>query len=191
MITLNVEKQGEMITFLQEADSTAPRGELEVRLAPGADGPPPHIHREQKEVFTITSGRVIAKVDGQTHTVAEGETFVVKPGQLHTFSNGSETEPLVAHVAIEPALHFQWMLTEVAKSAIRAGGSWKDLPLLELAYIFYQVRDEYRVGGIPFWMQDIVFGALSRLAVLLGKTRAIAPKDGSARKKKAAATPVA
>ena len=42
MITLNIEKQGEMITFLQEPDSTAPRGEVEVRLEPAAGGPSPH-----------------------------------------------------------------------------------------------------------------------------------------------------
>lgn len=179
MISLNIEKQGEMITFLQEPDSTAPCGEAEVRLEPGADGPPPHIHTRQKEIFNVTSGRMVAEVDGQAHTVEAGETLVVEPGQMHTFSNGSETEPLIIQGTVEPALHFQWMLTEIAKSAIRAGGNWKKVPLVELAYIFYQVRDEYRLAGMPFWLQDIVFGALSRVAVLLGKTKDIAPKDGA------------
>lgn len=42
MITLNFEKQGETITFLQEPDNKAPSGEAKVRLEPGADGPARH-----------------------------------------------------------------------------------------------------------------------------------------------------
>lgn len=51
MITLIVAKQGEMITFFQAADSTAPRGELEVQPAPGADGPPRDGHTKQGVYF--------------------------------------------------------------------------------------------------------------------------------------------
>lgn len=94
MITLNVEKQGEAITFLQEADSSAPRAEVELRLAPGADGPPPHIHTKQKEIFQVTTGRMIAEVGGQLHAVEAGMTLVVQPGQTHTFSNGSGEEEI-------------------------------------------------------------------------------------------------
>jgi mannose-6-phosphate isomerase-like protein (cupin superfamily) len=179
MITLNVEKQGESITFLAEADTTAPRAEAEVRLAPGASGPPPHLHTKQHESFHVVSGRMIATVDGQQHTVEAGETLVVQPGQAHTFANASQTEPLIVRGTVEPALHFQWFLSEMAKSAIRAGGSWKDLPVFEAAYILHQMRDEYRLAGMPVLVQDIVFGLLARVAVLLGRTKHITPKHAA------------
>lgn len=178
MITLKLEKQGESLTFFGEADSTAPSVEVEVSMAPGADGPPPHIHTKQSETFQVTSGRLVAKVDGQEHTAEAGQTLVVQAGQAHTFANGSETEPLVCRATLEPALNFQWALTELAKAAIRAGGSWEDLPMPELAYILRQVRDEYRVAGIPFVLQDILFGMLARVAVLQGRTKEIVPMRG-------------
>jgi hypothetical protein len=68
----------------------------------------------------------------------------------------------------------------MARSAIRAGGSWKDAPLLEVAYLMHQVRDEYRLAGMPVLVQDLLFGLLARVAVLLGKTKEIAPKDAPA-----------
>ena len=180
MITLKLEKQGESLTFFGEADSSAPSMEFEVKMAPGAEGPPPHIHTKQTETFNVTSGRLIATVDGQEHTAEAGQSVVVQAGQAHTFANGSETEQLVFGTTMEPALNFQWALTELAKAAIRAGGSWDDLPLPEIAYILNQVRDEYRVAGIPFVLQDIFFGILARVVVLQGKAKDIAPKDDAA-----------
>lgn len=175
MITLRLEKQGETLTFFGEADSSAPSVEVEVSVAPGAEGPPPHMHTKQSETFNVTSGRLVAMVDGQEHVAEVGQTLVVQAGQAHTFANGSETEPLVFRATIEPALNFQWMITELAQAAIRAGGSWGDLPLPELAYILRQVRDEYRVAGMPVVLQDILFGLLARVAVLRGKTVEIVP----------------
>jgi hypothetical protein len=81
VITLNLEKQGESITFLAEADSTAPRVENEVRLVPGAVGPTPHCHTKQREFFHVVAGSMIVTVEGKTHRVATGETLVVKPVQ--------------------------------------------------------------------------------------------------------------
>ncbi len=179
MITLKLEKQGETLTFFGEADSTAASMEVEVSMAPGAEGPPPHIHTKQSETFKVMSGRLVAKADGQEHAAEAGQTLVVHAGQAHTFANGSETEPLVFRATLEPALNFQWALTELARAAIRAGGSWEDLPLPELAYILRQVRDEYRVAGIPFAVQDIVFGLLARVAALQGKTEEIVPMSAS------------
>jgi mannose-6-phosphate isomerase-like protein (cupin superfamily) len=177
MTTFALEKQGESITFFAAADSRAPMAENEILMAPGAAGPPPHIHTRQKEYFRVTSGRLVAKVDGQERVVEAGESLVVEPGQSHTFANASQTEPLVFRGKVKPALHFQWFLTEMAKAAIRSGGSWKDLPFLEAAYILFQVRGEYRVAGIPFALQDLILGSLARMAVLLGKTKNIAPMD--------------
>ena len=168
MLTFDLEKQGERITFFAEADSTATIVELEVSLAPGEVGPPSHIHTKQSETFHVVSGQMVAHLGKQNH--------IVEAGQAHTFANGSECDPLVMRVAVEPALHFQWFLTEMAKSAIRGGGSWKDIPLLELAYLLFEMRDQYRVSEMPTIMQSGLFGFLSQLAQLFGKTGQIAPK---------------
>jgi len=55
----------------------------------------------------------------------------VPPGKTHTFSNGSKGDPLELRIVVEPALDFQWFMTEAVKSGLRNGGSQKDMPLLE------------------------------------------------------------
>ena len=75
-----------------------------------------------------------------------------------------------------PALDFQWFLSEAAKSAIRNGGNWKDMPLLEAGHLMWLSRDQQRVGGLPYFMQDILFGAISLLVLLTGRAKNIAPK---------------
>jgi len=179
--TYALEAQGETLTFFGESDSAAPRVEFDVRIAPGAVGPESHSHPKQSERFAVTSGRLLATVDGVEHLVGPGEELLVEAGQLHTFRNASEGEPLVFRCTVEPALNFQWMLTESAKSAIRSGGSWKDASLLEACYILRQIPGEYRLAGMPAPVQNLLIGALAMLAVLLGKTRNVEPLQGRAR----------
>ena len=175
MITVTLAKQGETLTFHSEADPTAPRAEGEITLAPGAWGPPTHIHTRQRETFHVVSGRMVAVVDGVEHTVEEGERLIVQAGQAHTFGNASETGELVVRGAVEPGLHFQWFLTEMANAANRGGGSWDDMPLLDAAYILFAVRREYRLTAMPGFVQDIVFGMLAGVALLAGRARRINP----------------
>jgi mannose-6-phosphate isomerase-like protein (cupin superfamily) len=175
MITLHLKEQGETLTFFTEPDPSAPAIDFECSMAPGRPGPDPHIHPLQTETFQVTRGRMLAVVQGEQRLLGEGETIVVAPGQAHTFSNPDPTEPLTMRIRIEPALNFQWFMTEAARSAIRNGGSWKDMPLLEAGYILDQVRDEYDFPRLPPIAKRLFFGTLARAAVVLGKTREIAP----------------
>jgi len=181
-MTFALERQGETLTFFGEPDNAASRVEFEVRIAPGAVGPEPHIHPKQSELFAVTSGRMLATVDAVEHVLGPGEELLVQPGEVHTFRNASEGEPLEFRCVVEPALNFQWMLTESAKSAIRTGGgSWKKASLLEAAYILRQIPGEYRLVGMPLVVQNLLLGALATLAVLLGKARNIEPLRARAR----------
>lgn len=175
MVTLHLEGQGETLTFFDEPDPSAPVLEFECTIAPGALGPDPHIHPLQTETFQVTQGRMRAVVDGEERVIDEGGTIVVTPGQVHTFSNPEPNHPLIMRISIEPALNFQWYMTEAARSAIRNGGKWKNTPLFEIAYIMDQVCDEYDMPGLPPVVKRVLFRTLARLAVLLRKTGEIAP----------------
>jgi quercetin dioxygenase-like cupin family protein len=175
MTTLHLEKQGESLTFFGEPDPLAQILEFECSMAPGKVGPEPHIHPLQTETFHVTKGRMHAIVDGQVRVLEEGETIVVEPGQVHTFSNADPEVPLTMRITIEPALNFQWYLSEAARSAIRNGGSWKDAPLLEVGYIVNQVIDEQDYPGFHPVVKRLIFGTLARLAVLLRRTGNITP----------------
>jgi len=101
---------------------------------------------------------------------------VVPPGIVHSFTNGSKDEPLITRITVEPALDFQWFMTEAAKLALNNGGSMKNIPLPEAGYLMWLSRDQQRIGGVPYFLQDILFGALTMLARISGKTRNISPK---------------
>ncbi len=176
MKTFELKKQGEKYTFLTTAaDTNGERFEAEWTLTPGASGPPPHIHIKQVEWFEVISGSMIATVDKKEYSFEAGQSASVKAGQTHTLRNGSGTTPLVLRMWYEPVLHNEWFISEYAKAAIRNGGRWADIPLLEAGYILYEVRDEFRVGGIPIFLQDILFGVLAGLAKIMNKSKNIQP----------------
>ena len=56
----------------------------------------------------------------------------------------------------------------------------KDAPLLKVSYIAHQVIDEHDLPGVPPFVKRLLFGALARMAVLLGKTRDITPPSAAA-----------
>jgi mannose-6-phosphate isomerase-like protein (cupin superfamily) len=175
MIVLDLKEQGEKLTFFGAPDPEAASLEFECTIAPGKVGPDPHIHPRQTETFHVTEGRMRAVVEGREMEIGAGETLVVPPGQVHTFSNPDPGHPLTLRITIEPPLHFQWFMTEVARSALRRGGRWKDAPLLEVAWILNQVLDEHDFPGIPLVMKRPVFGTLAGVAVLLRRTGRIEP----------------
>ncbi len=179
MTLLTLPKQGETIEFFGELDPKASSVECQITMAPGAVGPPAHIHPRQSETLKVVSGRLLATINGVKQEISEGESTTAGIGQAHTFANASATEPLIFRATLEPALHFQWFLTECAKSAIRGGGYWKNLSPLEYAAIVRTNPDEYKLGGVPFVLQDLIFSGLATLCRLTGKAKNIAPIETS------------
>lgn len=177
MRSITLKKQGETLVFPQEV--TAPEGVLlaALHLAPGAKGPEPHAHMLQEETFTVTQGRLIVTMDGQEHVLEVGQSATVKQDQVHTFRNGHADQPMKATVRVEPALHLEWMLHEMATSAARNGGDWKSLPLLEAGYVLHELRAEYRLAGIPRFIQRALFALLHGLARRTGAANKIAKRE--------------
>jgi mannose-6-phosphate isomerase-like protein (cupin superfamily) len=176
-IVLDMPKDGKSYIFYGEPDSSAAAVEFRHVLAAGAAGPDPHIHTKQTETFHVTSGIMVASVKGQEDvTLGPGEKIVIPPGKTHTFSNGSNDEPLNLRIVVEPALDFQWFMSEAVNSGLRNGGSQKDMPLLEGGHLMWLSRDQQRIGGMPYFMQDILFWVLSLAARISGKAGNIAPK---------------
>jgi quercetin dioxygenase-like cupin family protein len=176
-ITFDLKKQGERLIFSADPQPDAPFLEGEMHLAPGADGPTPHRHPLQHESFEVLEGALKVTVEGKVSTIGAGESFTILPGQTHSFSNGSASDEVKVRFRVEPPLHFQWFLSEMARSAIRAGGAWKDLPFLEVAYMLHQMRGEYELGGIPPLLQRQAFAILAWVAKRRGLTGYIAPKS--------------
>jgi len=176
METIHLEKQGETLIFPYPENEKTGRLELELKMAPGKTGPMPHIHTLSDEGFEVVSGTLVIKIDGKESVLKAGEKAIVKAGQVHTFKNGSDSEPVVAKVFFDRGLNFRWFIREMAKSAIERGGSWDDVSIIHAGYILFHMRKEYRVGGIPFFLQNILFGTLAGIARISGRAKRISPR---------------
>jgi len=176
VITFEVQPQGERFTFFSEPDPTAPSVEFEFVGSPGTPGPDPHIHARQVETFRVTSGEMLAKVGKEERRIRAGETLVVPAGQVHSFCNPDPDNPLIIRITLEPALNFQWFMTEMSRLANENGGRWKDIPLLEMAWAAHQVIDEHDLPGVPRFITRPAFALLAGVAFVLGKHRRISPK---------------
>lgn len=70
---------------------------LRTRLAPGASGPPVHLHRGFDEVFVVSEGILTLRVDGVDHRVGPGGRFTVPAGTPHQPRNDGDVA-----VVLEP-----------------------------------------------------------------------------------------
>ena len=92
-----------MIFHETSADSEGRRLVFELVLAPGAHGPPEHIHLHQEERFRVISGRIGAKIDGRESVLGPGDEVTVPAGVKHTWWGAGDGETRVM-VELEPAL---------------------------------------------------------------------------------------
>lgn len=171
---IDLHKIGEHLHFNDSRETTnGQRSEGILTVGAGKSGPPPHRHMLQDEGFEVISGEMIAVVEGKEVVLKAGEKIVVKPGESHSFKNGDNSEKLVAKFWYEPALNIEWMLQTFGEEAMKRGGSWENVPILQMLYCMYKMRKEYRLSGMPFWMQDIIFGFCAWLAEVTGEAKKI------------------
>lgn len=87
-----VREDGEMLNVLGDNQFVLLTGEdtegrftlVENRNPPGV-GPPPHVHRNEDEVFYVLAGRVEFEVDGERRVGEAGTTVLLPRGSTHTW----------------------------------------------------------------------------------------------------------
>lgn len=78
------------VTGVTIREFTDGRAGAEIVLAPGADGPAPHVHPEIEERFEVLAGRPTFHVDGRERQVDPGADIWVSPGTPHAFGNDGD-----------------------------------------------------------------------------------------------------
>jgi mannose-6-phosphate isomerase-like protein (cupin superfamily) len=132
-------------------------------LEPNEKGPPVHIHMRQLEYFEVVSGELVVRIQGKNNTLKAGERIVINKAESHTYFNATN-DKVTATFGYEPALNIQFLLDIFDSGDKKNGGNWNRFPILETGFVLYHFRKEYRLANLPFWLQDLVFGTLSKIA---------------------------
>lgn len=82
---------GSAIRFMLTAEHTAGTLTLGLASVPPGDGPPPHLHEAEDELFIILEGRYSFLADGAWTEAGPGAVVYLPRGCVHTFRNAGDT----------------------------------------------------------------------------------------------------
>jgi mannose-6-phosphate isomerase-like protein (cupin superfamily) len=96
------------IRILEDGTTTGHRlGLAEIRLPPGAQGPPQHRHAQHDEGFYVVSGTVRFTTGAVARDAGPGTLVMVPPGEPHTFANTGD-QPAVVLNTFTPDRYVQY-----------------------------------------------------------------------------------
>ena len=86
-----VDAFGSEIRFTLTAEHTSGALTLGFATVPPGEGPPPHLHHHEDELFIIVEGRYSFLAEGEWTEVGPGAVVYVPRGSIHTFRNAGES----------------------------------------------------------------------------------------------------
>jgi quercetin dioxygenase-like cupin family protein len=82
---------GSEALFKLGAAETGGRLTLGLAVVPPGEGPPPHLHRTEDELFIIVEGRYEVLTEGRWTEVGPGAVVYLPRGCVHTFRNAGDS----------------------------------------------------------------------------------------------------
>ena len=154
----------------QVIETDAERTWLELRLAPHAPGPPPHVHTGFAEFFHVEKKNLSLRVGDKVILLHTGEEFKVLPGVVHQPFNPTDEEvvvrgPLTADYALPR--RFVLFLSQVY-GYIDESPAHAKLPALALQMALFGPRYDIWLARPSPRVQRIQAAVLRPLARLLG-----------------------
>jgi quercetin dioxygenase-like cupin family protein len=142
---------------------------------PGWTTGPDHVHPLQEVRFEVISSKLGLRVEGVERVYGRGEVILAPAGSAHAACNAGDDE---VHVLVDfrPALHTETAFETLAGLARDGKTNRAEAPRnpLLLALVLREYGDEIYFVRPPLAVQRLVFGALARVARLLGY-RAVYP----------------
>ena len=162
-------KTGQDIRFIQTAGTT--NGlllEMESTYAPLSKEPPAHYHPAQVEDFTIITGELTVRIDGQVRVLRPGDWLHVPAGQVHAMWNSGQVTT-VTNWKVRPALSTEHLLETIFGLTADGKTDKKGNPsLLQLSLTAGSFSNVFRLTKPPFLLQKIIFAFLAPVARMLG-----------------------
>jgi quercetin dioxygenase-like cupin family protein len=137
-------------------------------IRPGGAVTGEHVHPVIDEDFTVLRGRVGFRIDGRESIAEPGKRLHVPAGTAHDWWNAGEEE---AHVRVEirPGARFEEMALNLFGLAQDGKTNSRGMPnLLQAAIFIREYSDVLYFTRPPLWVQRLLFGALARIARVLG-----------------------
>ena len=149
---------GYWVTFEREGQNLI----INTRVRPGG-GPPPHVHPNGEERFSIHEGKVEFLVGRRKVTAGPGDELIVPPGTRHAFKNVGETEAVFrAEVRPEPSGKGEGFFRETAAAAQQGMYNARGMPTglraaLRLTEILERYQDFVLISRPPPAIQRLFF----------------------------------
>jgi quercetin dioxygenase-like cupin family protein len=137
-------------------------------IRPGGAVTGEHVHPAIDEDFMVLRGRVGFRIDGRESIAEPGKRLHVPAGTAHDWWNAGEEE---AHVRVEirPGARFEEMALNLFGLAQDGKTNSRGMPnLLQAAIFIREFSDVLYFTRPPLWVQRLLFGALARIARVLG-----------------------
>lgn len=160
---------GQTIRFLKTAIETDGQFlEMESTFGIQSKEPPLHYHPHQDESFTILSGELTVKINGDLKRFSAGTRFEVPKSISHAMWNESSA-PAVVKWRVSPALNTEIFFENTMGLAMDGKINANGLPnILQIALIANKYDNIFRLSKPPFAVQKVIFSILTPIAYLAG-----------------------
>jgi quercetin dioxygenase-like cupin family protein len=178
MKSIILKSTGETITFVKTGkDTEGAFAEVICTIPAGQEGPPPHLHPLQDEIFEVIEGKLELSARGKKIVLEEGESFNVSANTAHTFSNPLDSETKF-RATYKPALNIDYILVQGFDSLNSQPNPNKPSlqMIVDFDYMLKQIHGQYKFGGAP----GIIFTFLAAIARLFVKPKVKSLKDHNA-----------
>jgi quercetin dioxygenase-like cupin family protein len=129
-----------------------------------------HFHPNADEEFIVKNGILKLMVDGRWKMLGPGESLVVPRGTPHLLRNGHDGETLFT-CRFTPGHQFLRFFLNMSMNSAN-NPRWYDAkgepPLVLRALALHAFYGHAYGAGIPVWVQKLIFGVLSPIALLKG-----------------------
>lgn len=139
---------------------------MKLEFAPGADGPPPHIHTGFDELYAVEEGKIDLQVDGEIHTLGPGDELNIPKGVPHKPSNPYDERAVIRDATIPE--QFMVYLDQAYKFMDEDAKNTKTYRMILQMSLMNKHFDSFLAEGPPVFVQNILNFLLRPLARLLG-----------------------
>jgi quercetin dioxygenase-like cupin family protein len=139
-------------------------------IPPASVGPPPHIHPNYDETFTVLEGCFDFLLNGKTVRIAEGETMVVKKGTAHTFKPAANNRVCSFLLEANPPGKLNEVIRTIWGLALDGKTNSKGQPsnFFQGIAIGHELADDTLFVSPPPFIQRALFKLLGKTATKKG-----------------------